>query len=95
MPLLMFNDDPQTSQDVLHVRIQQIPGRRQLTIIEGIPAEKRAEVYDFLKKKLACGGANKTEEGMVQLMGDHSFAIKELLRKMLPEYSVIIHGKKV
>ena len=91
----MFNDETETVQSILHVRIQQYSGRKYLTIIEGIPAEKRAGVYDTLKKKLACGGANKKDKGIVQLMGDHSFIIKDLLKELFPEHNIVLHGKKV
>lgn len=91
----MFDGETSTMQSTLHVRIQQHSGRKYLTIIEGIPADKSASTYDFLKKKLACGGANKKSKGIVQLMGDHSFVIKSLLKNLLPEYEIVLHGKKV
>lgn len=93
-PQLMLNDDPKAAQNVLHVRIQQHSGRKHLTIIEGIPEKSQVDVYSFLKRKLACGGTHKKDKGIVQLMGDHSFIIRDLLKGILPEYDVVLHGKK-
>lgn len=91
----MFDEEKRTVQSILHVRIQQHSRKKHLTIIEGIPKEECTNIYGTLKKELACGGANKRHDGILQLMGDHSFKIKDILKKLLPEYDVILHGKKI
>ena len=78
----------------LHIRIQQQQGRKFLTIVEGVPEDDRSRIYSILKKKLACGGADKKKEGIIQFMGDHSFIIKDYLNELVPGYEIVMHGKK-
>ncbi|RVD91500.1 Translation initiation factor SUI1 [Tubulinosema ratisbonensis] len=88
------NEEVADKQNTLHVRICQQPSRRYLTVVEGIPEDKCPLITGTLKKKLACRGKHLKDKGAVEFSGDHSFNIKLLLKEILPEFEVIIHGKK-
>lgn len=88
------NEEKTENPNIIHVRISQQPSRRFLTLVEGIPEERCPAISESLKKKLACRGTHLKTKGAVEFSGDHSFNIKELLKKILPEYEVVVHGKK-
>jgi len=76
-------------QQKVLVRLEARKYRKPYTVIEGLDGEKK-ELHNFtskLKTKLACGGAFKN--GQILLQGDHRERVIEALQKLgIPSDSI-------
>ncbi|KAF7682772.1 Protein translation factor SUI1 like protein [Astathelohania contejeani] len=82
------------SEQMVHVRIQQLYGRKKLTIIEGVPSKTLPNLFSDLKKSLSCGGKLDKKAGVIQLQGDYSLTIAKELEPYVDGYRVVVHGKR-
>lgn len=78
----------------IHVRIQQIYGKKKVTTITGIEDEMITDILKELRRKLSCGGNLSKDKKVVQLQGDYSFSIGDMLGRMLGDVKIVVHGKK-
>lgn len=71
-------DDIARDEEKIKVRIDTRSFGKEMTVIEGLSDEADIdELASTLKTKLACGGTAKN--GEIQLQGDHTRRIKEVL----------------
>lgn len=71
-------DDIARDEEKITVRIDTRSFGKEMTVIEGLSDEADIdELASTLKTKLACGGTAKN--GEIQLQGDHTRRIKEVL----------------
>lgn len=71
-------DDIARDEEKIKVRIDTRSFGKEMTVIEGLSDEADIdELASTLKSKLACGGTSKN--GEIQLQGDHTRRIKEVL----------------
>lgn len=71
-------DDIARDEEKIKVRIDTRSFGKEMTVIEGLSDEADIdELASTLKSKLACGGTAKN--GEIQLQGDHTRRIKEVL----------------
>ena len=71
-------DDIARDEEKITVRIDTRSFGKEMTVIEGLSDEADIdELASTLKSKLACGGTAKN--GEIQLQGDHTRRIKEVL----------------
>ncbi|KAI9669132.1 MAG: Eukaryotic translation initiation factor eIF-1 [Alyxoria varia] len=73
----------QSSQNYIHIRIQQRNGRKTLTTVQGLPTKfDQKKILKVIKKKFACNGTivADTEMGeVIQLQGDQRKDVQEFL----------------
>ncbi|KAI9715225.1 MAG: Eukaryotic translation initiation factor eIF-1 [Chrysothrix sp. TS-e1954] len=76
-------ESKQSSQNYIHIRIQQRNGRKTLTTVQGLPKKfDQKKILKVIKKKFACNGTivNDTEMGeVIQLQGDQRKDVQEFL----------------
>lgn len=53
---------------------------KYMTVIEGINQDEIERTTKELKQSLACGGTSR--DGMIELQGEHKFAVKKALAKL-------------
>ena len=71
-------DDIARDEEKIKVRIDTRSFGKEMTVIEGLSDDADIdELASTLKTKLACGGTAKN--GEIQLQGDHTRRIKEVL----------------
>lgn len=71
-------DDIARDEEKITVKIDTRSFGKEMTVIEGLSDEADIdELASTLKSKLACGGTAKN--GQIQLQGDHTRRIKEVL----------------
>lgn len=73
--------DMARGEQQITVRLSDRRWNKQMTVIEGFDDD--VDISDLetkLKKKLACGGTNK--DGQIELQGDHTRRIKEVLEEL-------------
>lgn len=64
------------------VKIERKKYGKEMTVIEGFGNDIDLEsLASDLKKKLACGGTYKEDEGKIELQGNHKRRIKDLLKE--------------
>ncbi|ELA46207.1 translation initiation factor SUI1 [Vavraia culicis subsp. floridensis] len=85
---------PMDNEKQIHVRIQQIYGKKKVTTITGIEDEMITDILKELRRKLSCGGNLSKDKKVVQLQGDYSFSIGDVLGRMLGDVKIVVHGKK-
>jgi len=72
-----------TSQNYIHIRIQQRNGRKTLTTVQGLPKKfDQKKILKVIKKKFACNGTVVTDSEMgevIQLQGDQRKDVQEFL----------------
>ena len=62
----------------IEVKIDSRSYNKEMTVIEGLQdSVDKSELASTLKTKLACGGTSK--EGQIQLQGDHTYRIEDVL----------------
>ncbi|KAF1956663.1 translation initiation factor SU [Byssothecium circinans] len=76
-------DVKNTSQNYIHIRIQQRNGRKTLTTVQGLPKKfDQKKILKVIKKKFACNGTVVTDTEMgevIQLQGDQRKDVQEFL----------------
>lgn len=73
-------DDIARDEEKITVRIDTRSFGKEMTVIEGLSDDADLdELASTLKTKLACGGTAKN--GEIQLQGDHTHRIKDVLVK--------------
>ncbi|TBU10967.1 hypothetical protein CWI38_1455p0010, partial [Hamiltosporidium tvaerminnensis] len=70
-----------------------VPSRQQKhkkqTLIKGIPTEQQQNTLRVLKKEMSCVGAIRQEDGgTIELNGNFSYSIENILKNYFSEYSV-------
>ncbi|ELQ74157.1 Translation initiation factor 1 (eIF-1/SUI1) [Trachipleistophora hominis] len=85
---------PIDNEKQIHVRIQQIYGKKRVTTITGIEDEIIVKIFKELRRKLSCGGHLSKDKKVVQLQGDYSSSICDVLGKMLGDVKIVVHGRK-
>ncbi|CAI6338857.1 unnamed protein product [Periconia digitata] len=72
-----------TSQNYIHIRIQQRNGRKTLTTVQGLPKKfDQKKILKVIKKKFACNGTVVADSEMgevIQLQGDQRKDVQEFL----------------
>jgi len=64
----------------IEVKIDSRSYNKEMTVIEGLQdSVDKSELASTLKSKLACGGTAKS--GQIQLQGDHTYRIEEVLQE--------------
>lgn len=64
----------------IEVKVDSRSYNKEMTIIEGLQdSVDKSELASNLKSKLACGGTSK--EGQIQLQGDHTYRIEDVLQE--------------
>ncbi|KAI9571290.1 translation initiation factor SUI1 [Boletus coccyginus] len=91
------NQDVGSTQDYLHIRIQQRNGRKTLTTLQGLPKEyDPKKLLKAFKKEFACNGnlVDDAEMGQViQLQGDQRVKIANfLVEEGIPRNTIKLHG---
>jgi translation initiation factor 1 len=87
-----------TSEDKVHVRVQQRNGRKCITTIAGIADDLDVKrICKAFKKNFSCNGAvQKDEEAgeVIQLSGDQRTNVKEFLcdQEICHSENVVLHG---
>jgi len=74
------NDDDDTNEPVVHLRLQKRNNRKCITIVEGITRPLVTTLLSDIRKSCNVNGTIK-EEDVVQLQGDQREAVKEYLLK--------------
>lgn len=76
---LGIEDDLRRSEEVLSVRIDTRRYGKAVTVVKGFDGDDDLrELASALKRALACGGT--VEDGAIELQGDHSNRVPDLLR---------------
>lgn len=71
-------DSMAKSEQSIKVTIDSRSYNKEMTVIEGLDGDvDLQELASDLKSKLACGGTAKN--GEIQLQGDHTYRIKDVL----------------
>ena len=75
-------DDLERAEQELTIRMETRRYGKPVTIVEGFDRSKRElkSVASTLKRRLGTGGT--TEEGAIELQGDHRGRVPELLREL-------------
>ena len=96
---LLENVTPNLSNSKIHIRIQQINGKKSITSATGIPSNQDFEkMLRTLKKSLSCNGCIKTDTetggNVIQLQGDKRVSIRDYLidKGICLKEDIIIHG---
>jgi len=89
--------DVGSSQNYIHIRIQQRNGRKTLTTLQGLPKEyDPKKLLKAFKKEFACNGTLVDDEEMgqvIQLQGDQRLKISTFLTEEgLPKSMIKLHG---
>jgi translation initiation factor 1 len=79
---LGIDDDLRKGGQRLTVDVDRRRYGKAVTVVSGfdLPDDDLKEVASTLKSKLACGGT--VEDGTVELQGDHSDRVGDILREM-------------
>ena len=79
-------------KECFHLRVQQRSARKNITILEGISADKAASVIHDLKTRLGCSGTYKNNE--VHFSGDQRRNIARYLveKKICAPDEIVVHG---
>ncbi|KAF8559830.1 translation initiation factor SU [Imleria badia] len=91
------NQDVGSTQNYLHIRIQQRNGRKTLTTLQGLPKEyDPKKLLKAFKKEFACNGNLVDDEEMgqvIQLQGDQRVKIANFLTEEgIPKNTIKLHG---
>jgi len=91
------NQDVGSTQNYLHIRIQQRNGRKTLTTLQGLPKEyDPKKLLKAFKKEFACNGNLVDDEEMgqvIQLQGDQRVKIANfLVEEGIPRNTIKLHG---
>jgi len=91
------NQDVGSTQNYLHIRIQQRNGRKTLTTLQGLPKEyDPKKLLKAFKKEFACNGNLVDDEEMgqvIQLQGDQRVKIANFLTEEgIPRNTIKLHG---
>ncbi|KAN0077041.1 Translation initiation factor SUI1 [Tylopilus felleus] len=91
------NQDVGSTQNYLHIRIQQRNGRKTLTTLQGLPKEyDPKKLLKAFKKEFACNGNLVDDEEMgkvIQLQGDQRVKIANFLTEEgIPRTTIKLHG---
>ncbi|KIJ69226.1 hypothetical protein HYDPIDRAFT_145043 [Hydnomerulius pinastri MD-312] len=91
------NQDVGSTQNYLHIRIQQRNGRKTLTTLQGLPKEyDPKKLLKAFKKEFACNGNLVDDEEMgqvIQLQGDQRVKIANFLTEEgIPKATIKLHG---
>jgi len=91
------NKDVGSSQNYIHIRVQQRNGRKTLTTLQGLPKEyDPKKLLKAFKKEFACNGTLVDDEEMgqiIQLQGDQRLKISTFLTEEgLPKSMIKLHG---
>ncbi|KAG9318725.1 translation initiation factor SUI1 [Chiua virens] len=89
--------DVGSTQNYLHIRIQQRNGRKTLTTLQGLPKEyDPKKLLKAFKKEFACNGNLVDDEEMgqvIQLQGDQRVKIANfLVEEGIPRNTIKLHG---
>jgi len=88
--------DVESRDDDLHIRLQQVRGRRHLTILEGLSDEyNHRRLLKELKKTFACNGNVKKVDGqkVVILQGNHCQDLRQfLINEQVPPATIRMHN---
>jgi len=89
--------DVGSSQNYIHIRVQQRNGRKTLTTLQGLPKEyDPKKLLKAFKKEFACNGTLVDDEEMgqvIQLQGDQRLKISTFLTEEgLPKSMIKLHG---
>lgn len=83
-------------EKVIHVRKQKRKGRKWLTTLENVPSEDSQDILKALRKKLCCNGSvvpgDRARIDVIQLQGDHSAHVGDVVEEYLPEHNLFYHG---
>lgn len=82
-----------SEESEIHIRVQQLVGRKRITKIDGVTESKRTTTLKALRKTLSCGGS-LNKDGSIQLQGDYTETIAKKLENILDGCKVVIHGKR-
>ncbi|KAF8136637.1 translation initiation factor SUI1 [Boletus edulis] len=91
------NQDVGSTQNYLHIRVQQRNGRKTLTTLQGLPKEyDPKKLLKAFKKEFACNGNLVDDEEMgqvIQLQGDQRVKIANfLVDEGIPRNTIKLHG---
>ncbi|KAF9227610.1 translation initiation factor SU [Gyrodon lividus] len=91
------NQDVGSTQNYLHIRVQQRNGRKTLTTLQGLPKEyDPKKLLKAFKKEFACNGNLVDDEEMgqvIQLQGDQRVKIANFLTEEgIPRNTIKLHG---
>jgi len=92
------NQDVGSTQNYMHIRIQQRNGRKTLTTLQGLAKEyDPKKLLKAFKKEFACNGTVVDDEEMgqiIQLQGDQRLKIYTFLTEEggLDKSSIKVHG---
>ncbi|KAF9246263.1 translation initiation factor SUI1 [Melanogaster broomeanus] len=88
------NQDVGSTQNYLHIRIQQRNGRKTLTTLQGLPKGEAAS--SCCSVEFACNGNLVDDEEMgqvIQLQGDQRVKIANfLVEEGIPRNTIKLHG---
>lgn len=71
-------DSMAKGEQTIEVKIDSRSYNKEMTVIEGLSNEVDLDdLASKLKSRLACGGTSKN--GQIQLQGDHTYRIKDVL----------------
>eukprot|EP00191_Tetraselmis_sp_GSL018_P000783 CAMPEP_0177604850 /NCGR_PEP_ID=MMETSP0419_2-20121207/16351_1 /TAXON_ID=582737 /ORGANISM="Tetraselmis sp., Strain GSL018" /LENGTH=115 /DNA_ID=CAMNT_0019098887 /DNA_START=117 /DNA_END=464 /DNA_ORIENTATION=- len=87
-----------SSEDYVHIRVQQRNGRKSLTTIQGLKKEfDYKKVLKAVKKEFCCNGTVVDDEELgqvIQLQGDQRKNVSQFLvdNKLVKKDKIKIHG---
>mmetsp|Transcript_28451 Transcript_28451/g.65090 ORF Transcript_28451/g.65090 Transcript_28451/m.65090 type:complete len:123 (-) Transcript_28451:217-585(-) len=86
-----------TTEDKIHVRVQQRNGRKCITTVQGLADDLDIKrICKAFKKNFSCNGAvQKDEEGdVIQLSGDQRTNVRDFLvdQQICLTDSIVLHG---
>ena len=91
-------DGARSSEEKVHVRVQQRSGRKCITTVAGLADDLDVKrICKAFKKNFSCNGAVQKDEDdseVIQLSGDQRTNVKEFLvdQEICTSDSVVLHG---
>ena len=98
MDLDFSDEDTDSKEDFVHIRLQQRNGKKSITTVQGINNKYDVKkIMNVLKKELACNGCIINDETLgeiIQLQGDQRANVADFLTevKICKGDSIKIHG---